>query len=87
LLRPDDSAVADADRLVVATTDFLATNGDNIFTPVAPTGLTVDRDVGAARDLVVDALRNRGGTLREADLLERGRSRWTLPGPRPITCR
>jgi len=88
LLRANGSAVGDADPLLVATTDFLATNGDNIFSPVAPrTGLAIDRDVGAARDVVVDALRKRGGTLREEDLLERGRSRWTLPGPRPITCR
>ena len=36
MLRPNGTPVADTDRLLVATTDFLATGGDNIFVPVTP---------------------------------------------------
>ena len=36
MLRPNGAPVTDTDRLLVATTDFLATGGDGIFVPVTP---------------------------------------------------
>ena len=45
LLRPSGARVADANRLLVATTDFLAAGGDRIFDPVRPpTGFAIVRD-------------------------------------------
>jgi 5'-nucleotidase len=88
LLRPSGARVADANRLLVATTDFLAAGGDRIFDPVRPPkGFAIVRDVGGARDIVVEMLRKRGGTLREDDLIEAANPRWVLPGPQPVTCR
>jgi 5'-nucleotidase len=87
LLRPNGAEVGDSERLLVATTDFLATNGDGILTPVAPEGLPTDQDYGAARDVVVEALSRRGGTLREEDLLDPANPRVVIPDvPRPVTC-
>jgi 5'-nucleotidase len=88
LLRPHGARVRDAERLLVATTDFLATGGDRIFEPVKPPGgFTIVRDAGGARDIVVEMLRTRGGTLREDHLVDASNPRWVLPGPRPVTCR
>jgi 5'-nucleotidase len=87
ILRPNDQPVRDDERLLVATTDFLANGGDRVFDAVTPPGgFTIERDVGAVRDLIVDALRKRGGTLREEQLIDPRNARWTLPGPRPVTC-
>jgi 5'-nucleotidase len=88
MLRPNGAAVADSERLLVATTDFLATGGDNIFAPVTPPdGFTLEHDIGLVRDVVVDSLRKRGGTLREDQFVDAANPRWTLPGRAPITCR
>ena len=40
-----------------------------------------------ARDIVVEMLRKRGGTLREDDLIDAANPRWVLPGPQPVACR
>ena len=87
LLRPDGVPVRDNEQVLVATTDFLATGGDGIFAPVAPIdGFVIDHDAGTARDVVVEALRKRGGTLHEGQLIDPANPRWVLPGPLPVTC-
>ena len=88
LMRPNGAPVADGERLLVATTDFLATGGDSIFTPVTPpSGFALVHDIGLVRDIVVDSLRKRGGTLREDQLVDPANPRWVLPGRPPVTCR
>jgi 5'-nucleotidase len=88
LVRPDGAPITDADRLLVATSDFLATGGDSIFTPVTPAnGFAIVRDIGLVRDVVVDWFKQRGGTLREEQLVSPTNLRWTLPGKAPVTCR
>lgn len=85
--RPNGVAVTDTERLLIATTDFLATGGDNIFVPVTPRdGFTFEQDIGLVRDVVVDSLRKRGGTLREDQLVDLANPRWVLPGRAPVTC-
>ena len=87
MLRPNGAPIADTDRLLIATSDFLATGGDAIFAPVAPKeGFTIERDIGLVRDVVVDTLRKRGGTLREEQLVDAANPRWTLPGRAPVVC-
>jgi 5'-nucleotidase len=84
--RPNGAPIADTERLLIATSDFLATGGDGIFVPVTPPdGFTV-RDIGLLRDVVVDTLRRRGGTLREDQLVNPANPRWTLPGKPPVVC-
>jgi len=87
LIRPDGQPVEDRERVLVVTTDFLATNGDNIFASVVPPdGFTVEQDVGTVRDVVIGALKKYGSTLGEAQLLDGPNPRWALPGPRPVMC-
>lgn len=87
MLRPNGAPVTDTDRLLVATTDFLATGGDGIFVPVTPpNGFTIERDIGLVRDVVVESLKKRGGTLREGQLVDPANPRWVLPGKAPVTC-
>jgi 5'-nucleotidase len=87
MLRPNGTAVTDTERLLIATTDFLATGGDNIFVPVTPKdGFTLEQDIGLVRDVVVNSLRKRGGTLREDQLVDPANPRWVLPGKAPVTC-
>ena len=87
LLRPDGAPVRDDERLLVATPDFVATGGDRIFDTVTPRdGFAIVRDAGFVRDVIVDALRGRGGVLREDQLVDPANPHWVLPGPRPVTC-
>jgi hypothetical protein len=87
MLRPNGAAVTDNERLLVATSDFLATGGDGIFTPVTPAdGFALEVDAGLVRDVVVDSLARRGGTLREEQLVDAANPRWVLPGKAPVTC-
>ena len=87
LLRPNGVPVRDDERLLVATPDFVATGGDRIFEAVTPRdGFAIERDAGAVRDVIVEALRRRGGILREDELIDPANPHWILPGPRPVTC-
>jgi 5'-nucleotidase len=87
LLRPDNVPIRDDERLLVATPDFLATGGDRVFESVMPSGgFAIERDAGAVRDVIVDALNRRGGILREDQLVDPANPHWVLPGPRPVTC-
>ena len=87
MLRPNGAPIADNERLLIATSDFLATGGDGIFVPVTPAdGFTIVRDIGLVRDVVVETLRKRGGTLREDQLVDPKNPRWTLPGKAPVVC-
>jgi 5'-nucleotidase len=87
MLRPNGAPISDAERLLIATSDFLATGGDSIFAPVTPPdGFAIQQDVGLVRDVVVESLRKRGGTLREDQLVDPANPRWTLPGRAPVTC-
>jgi 5'-nucleotidase len=87
MLRPHGVPVRDDERVLVATTDFLATSVGGIFEPVTPAGgFTIVHDAGTARDVVVEALRKRGGTLREDQLVDSANPRWVLPAPQPVTC-
>jgi hypothetical protein len=87
MVRPSGASVSDEDRVRVVTTDYLATGADGLFGEVTPRGgFTVESDVGAARDVVVDALRKRGGTLRANQLVDATHPRWEIPGPPPVTC-
>jgi 5'-nucleotidase len=87
LLRPDGTPIRDDERLAVATTDFIATGGDAILTPVMPRqGFAVPERAPLARDAVAAQLEKRGGSIRSADLVDTRHPRWTVPGGLPLTC-
>jgi 5'-nucleotidase len=86
LLHASGQLVRDQEKLVVVTTDFLATSP--LFARLPPAqNLKIPDDAPLARDVVADWLRRRGGTLREDQLINPGRPRWTHPGTRPVQCR
>jgi 2',3'-cyclic-nucleotide 2'-phosphodiesterase (5'-nucleotidase family) len=85
-LHGETGPIVDDAVLRVATTDFLALDGDGVFTQVAaPDGLPVQAGP-LVRDAVADWLRTRGGTLTAAEFAKLGASVWTLPGPPPLGC-
>ena len=74
-------AIEDSRRVLVATTDFLATGGDGILTPVTPAqGFDMPASARLLRDVVADWARRRGGQLRAEQLIDPERPRWSVEG-------
>ena len=85
--RPSGEPVGDAERLRVAVSDFLAAGGDGILKPIIPPeGFIVPEDAPLARDLFAGYLRERGGSLREAALMDVKRPRISFAGTLPAVC-
>ena len=79
--------IRDGDRLTVVTTDFLATGGDRVLTPVMPSGgFPLDEDLPIARDVVADWLEDRGGRLSERQFIDTAEPRWHHSGTLPLRC-
>jgi 5'-nucleotidase len=82
------TTIRDDDRIAVATTDFLATGGDRLLTPVMPAGgFPLDEGLPLLRDVVADWLEDRGGRLSERQLINTAQPRWRYGGTLPLTCR
>ena len=80
--------IVDDDRLTVVTHAFLATGGDRLLTPVMPRGgFPLDDDLPLVRDVVADWLEDRGGRLRESQLINTAEPRWRYRGTLPLACR
>ena len=80
--------IRDENRIGIVTTDFLAAGGDRLFTPVMPRGgFPLDEELPIFRDIVADWLEDRGGHLRESDLIDTAQPRWRYSGTLPLRCR
>ena len=87
MLRNDGRAIVDHELLKVATTDFLAIGGNNIFTPIMPPGgFATDPNAPLFRDELSKWFERRGGLLRLADFYEPSAGRFTYPGSIPMSC-
>jgi 2',3'-cyclic-nucleotide 2'-phosphodiesterase (5'-nucleotidase family) len=87
LLRPSGAAIRDDESLLVVTTDFIATGGDGILAAVMPPqGFEMPADSTFGRDVVVEAMRRRGGRLSEDQLIDKANPRWAFPGSLPVSC-
>jgi len=87
MYRSNGSSVADQEQLLIATTDFVATGGDNIFTPIMPPGgFAIDPDAPLFRHNLVAWFSKLEGSLRLTDFYDPAAPRFDLPGPTPITC-
>jgi 2',3'-cyclic-nucleotide 2'-phosphodiesterase (5'-nucleotidase family) len=83
MTRPSGTAIADADPVLLVTSDFLATGGDGMLTPIMPPGgFPVDAGAPLVRDLLVEYLRRPGAPVREAQLLD-ATPRLSVAGPIP----
>ena len=87
MLRNDGRAIIDQELLKVATTDFLAIGGNDIFAPIMPPGgFATDPNAPLFRDELTKWFERRGGLLRLADFYEPSEARFTYPGLIPISC-
>jgi 5'-nucleotidase len=74
LTRLSGAPIQDDESLLVVVTDFVATGGDGILTPVIPPeGFAVDPSAPLARDVFAGYLGKWKGPLREEPLLESAR--------------
>ena len=84
----DGREIHDDDRVRVVANDFLATGGDDILTPAMPAdGFIWVDDARLVRDVIVDWLRARGGTIHPNQFVTQGLPRWDVPETFPATCR
>lgn len=87
MTRPDGSEIADQDMLAVMTTDFLATGGDGIFTPIIPEGgLTVVESTQLVRETIASWMRARGGTLNADSFSDAENPAWNIPESVEMGC-
>jgi 5'-nucleotidase len=83
--RPSGALVTAAESLVVVTSDFLATGGDDFFTPIMPLR-TIGTDGPIMREHIAQWLTETGGRWAAADVLTPATRRIVYPGDRPVTC-
>jgi 5'-nucleotidase len=80
MTRADGSAIEDHEMLAVMTTDFLATGGDDVFTPVIPEdGFPLATSALVVREAIADWMRQRGGTLDADTFSDAGNPKWNFP--------
>jgi 2',3'-cyclic-nucleotide 2'-phosphodiesterase (5'-nucleotidase family) len=85
--RPSGAVIADDDTVLLVTSDFLATGGDGILTPIMPPGgFPVDAAAPLARDMLIEYLRRPGAPTREAQLLD-ATPRLSVSGPVPCAAK
>jgi 2',3'-cyclic-nucleotide 2'-phosphodiesterase (5'-nucleotidase family) len=86
LIRKGGRAISDGERLTLVTSDYLATGGDRLFSPL---GEPRSRIVEALPILLRDALANeiaKMTRIRARDVLDGRHPRLKLPSPRPVRC-
>jgi 5'-nucleotidase len=87
MFRADGSEIGEDDMLVVATTDFLATGGDDILTPVMPEdGFPTADNAPLVREAIVDWMRSHGGALNADSFSDADNPKWNLPQTIPADC-
>jgi len=80
MTREDGSEIEDHEMLEVMTTDFLASGGDDVFTPIIPAaGFPVTTDALMVREAIADWMRRRGGRLNADTFSDAENPRWTVP--------
>jgi 2',3'-cyclic-nucleotide 2'-phosphodiesterase (5'-nucleotidase family) len=85
---PGGRPVDAGERLIVITSDFLASGGNSLFPPGATSDARIDEVGPPIRDAMAAQLKARGGRLDGHDprLLDASHARITYPAPRPVNC-
>jgi 2',3'-cyclic-nucleotide 2'-phosphodiesterase (5'-nucleotidase family) len=86
LQRESGKPVADRELLSVVTSDFLATNGSDIFAPVMPFRSKATLDGPILRDEIAEWLTRASRSWRANDLSEPAHRRLVYEGRRPVQC-
>jgi len=87
LTRQDGSAIGDGDVLEVLTTDFLATGGDDVLTPVIPDdGFPIDTNQPLVREAIADWLRKRGGKMSASTFSDAANPKWNIAASVTAEC-
>ena len=80
MTRNDGSEIEDHEMLAVMTTDFLATGGDDVLTPIIPeAGFPISSDTPLIREVVANWMRQRGGNLSADTFLDTDNPKWNIP--------
>jgi 5'-nucleotidase len=79
--------VSDDDVVTVAVNDYIATGGDNVMTSIMPAGgYAIDNTGPLVRDLFVEWLSARGGSIREEEFDTRQYPKWDRPQDMSTAC-
>jgi 5'-nucleotidase len=84
LFRDTGARVKDDEPLTLVTSDFIVLGGDDVLQGASARG-AVTMDDELVRDAMVRALGKRK-QLAPADVLQPGKPRIVMPGPRPVSC-
>jgi len=80
MTRRDGSEIEDHEMLAVMTTDFLATGGDDVLTPIIPeAGFPISRDTPLIREVIANWMRERDGNLSADTFLDTDSPKWNVP--------
>ena len=80
MIRQDGSPIEDHEMLTVMTTDFLATGGDDVFTPIIPkNGFPIDTNKPLIREVIANWMRQRGGSLSADIFSDANNPKWNIP--------
>ena len=80
ITRADGSEIEDHEMLAVMTTDFLATGGDDVITPIIPeSGFPIAGDAPLVREAIADWMRRHGGSLSADSFSDADSPKWNVP--------
>lgn len=83
----DGEPINDNDTLRVIVNDYMALGGDGVMTPVMPDGgFAIDTSMPMTRDVFIDWVMAKGGTLHPDDYITAGDPKWTGSFPVPSSC-
>ncbi len=84
----DGRTVDDTDQVTIVVNDYIATGGDDILTAIAPEGgYPVDASKPLTRDVFIDWLATRGGSISAADFDTSDDPKWNRPDDLDPGCR
>ncbi len=87
LRRPDGRLIRDSAKLTVATSDYLVTGGDDLFTGLELSPADVHADLGVTvRDALARMLHKHGTIDGGKSLYDAAHRRLALPSARPVRC-
>jgi len=84
----DGRKILDSDSVTVAVNDYIALGGDDILTSVIPEGgYAIDDSLPLTRDVFIDWLSDKGGSINAEDFDTTDNSKWIRPENPDPECR